>query len=360
MFEVAQYAPLLHTRQSEMRGFRELPESTKDLLFPTFVLRPWPRARTIQLALDHILAATNGRPFGLDFEHEFPAADANNPAQVEFDEIRSPQGSFARYFQLAQSTDGAVPILQLNGPAPDIPTQVGRVNEIGRGGFARLTLTTAQYAGEIAGALGGVEPNDFAILIDVGWSPADILTQANWAVSLAQVFFDASPERPIVICGSSFPSMFSNIDRRANFPISERLLFNEVRSHLNANLIYGDWASGRPPTYDDSIKRTVARIDLALADYWSVFRAERLDDEDDQIVRESYSQIAERVIASVEWDAVPQIWARYMVECTAEDIGPRIRSQVVSAAVRMNQHLHTQAHFGTPELIGQTDDPYTD
>lgn len=363
MFEVAQYAPLLHTRQSEVRALRELPDSTKDLMLPLFVLRPWPRAKSIDLAFEKMVEATGGRLFGVDLENEYPQADPEKQAQVEFDELRSPNAAFSAYYDRLSEIDGAIPVLQLTGDLGELGEQITRINQIGRGGFARIREDDSTAVPQILNAIADLPAHDFTIFIDAGWA-RDVLQQGNWALSIAQQFFDQEPERPIVICGSSFPMAFSKMGASAEFEINERLLFTQVRNNLNANLIYGDWASTRPPSYDDSIKRTVARLDVAQLSEWPIFRARKVfkenEDGDEEEVWETYQEVADRLISSAYWDEVPTIWGRYALECTADDLPTSIKSPQTAAAVRINIHLHVQSHSSTPELLNETDDPYED
>lgn len=363
MFEVAQYAPLIHTRISEVRGLRELPDSTKDLILPFFVLRPWPRAKTLQVAFDRMVAATGGRRFAIDFEREFPEADPENQAQVEFDEFRNPHNAFENYYEKIAQIDGAIPVLQVSDDLADLALQVERIQALERGGFARITRKNFQHIEHVATAIANMPANQFSIFIDAGWQ-RDILQQSAWVLAMAQHYFDQNPERAIVVCGSSFPMDFAKVDGSSAFSINERLLFTQVRSSLNANLVYGDWASTRPPIYDDAIRRTVPRVDIAQLTEWPVYRAQKVEklDENDEpsMVWENYQEVAERLIDGQYWSNVPPIWGRYTIECTANDLPNSIKSPMVAAAVRVNLHLHVQAHFNTPELLAHTDDPYVD
>lgn len=363
MFEAATYSPLLHTRQSELRGLKELPESTKDLLFPIFVLRPWPRAKSIAMAFDKVLDAMGGRPFGLDFEVEYPAANPNKVAELEFDELRSPDICFNAYYEKIAEVEGAVPVLRLTESVECLERQIERIVEIGRGGFVRIRRSDLHFVPSIVDAISDLPSDEFSIFIDAEWS-RDVLVQSNWVLAVAQTFFDQDPERAIVVCGSSFPDTFEKMGSSKEFSINERLLFDLVRMNLNAKLIYGDWASTRPPSYDNQIKRTVPRIDVAQVSEWPIFRSQKIDREDEDGEefegRETYKEVTDRLISSTYWDNVPEVWGRYALQCTSDDLSSSIKSPQTAAAVRINLHMHVQAHFGTPELINATDDPYLD
>jgi hypothetical protein len=363
MFEAATYSPLLHTRQSEVRGLRELPDSTKDLLFPVFVLRPWPRAKSIEMAFEKILEAMGGRPFGLDLESDFPTADQSKPAEVEFDELRSPDICFSAYFEKVAQIEGAVPVLRLTDDIECLKRQIDRMAEISRGGFVRIRQSDLHFVPTVLEAIADIPANDFSIFIDAEWRQ-DVLLQSNWVLIAAQTFFDQEPERAIIICGSSFPNSFDKMGLSKEFAINERLLFDIIRMNLNAKLIYGDWASTRPPSYDNQIKRTVPRIDIAQSSHWPVFRSQKIiredDDGDDYNDRETYKEVVDRLISSPYWDDVPEIWGRYALLCTSEDLSTSIKSPQTAAAVGVNLHMHVQAHYSTPQLLNATDDPYFD
>lgn len=360
MFEVARYVPVLHARLAEQRAYRELPSGTKDLIFPLFVARPWPNANSLSTMWDRIQDAVAGRRFGLDLDITRRGRENDKPAQREFDALFEIENAFENYYEAIAAIDGAVPVLRSHGNQfLDVDAQLARIQAIGRGGFVRIQRGRQVELQPLYDRLGSNETAEIAVVVDVGWG-RDILQAQDWALQIATAVFEAHPEREIVICGGSFPSTFQEVQDVHDFQIFERTLFTEIRQRLNANLFYGDWGSTRPPSLDNTIMKSVPRIDLPQTGNWRVFRSEKYDPDDANSERETYPQVAVRTIEDLDWENVPQLWGSYIVECTAHGLSNSIRNAAVAAAARVNIHLHVQAHFDRPELMGVTDEPYED
>jgi hypothetical protein len=172
-----------------------------------------------------------------------------------------------------------------------------------------------------------------------------------WASKIVGQITDIAPDAEIVICGSSFPDSFTQIGRRGEVFVKERSLFaNLARLHNAATLVYGDWGSTRPPT-DPQPMKNVPRIDLPTRTEWIFFRS--ADDED-------YADIADRMIADKDWPEDLSIWGTYSISCTALGLPGAIRSPGTAAAVRINIHLHRQAHFGVSGEVVDGEEPYSD
>jgi T4 beta protein len=360
MFEVARYVPILHARAAEQKAYRELPAPTKDLIFPVFVARPWPNAHQLSTLWERLQEGVAGRRFGVDLDYTRRNKASDRPAQGQFDDLFNPADGFEAYYATIQEIDGSVPVLRSeNGEFLDIEQQCARVQEIGRGGFFRIQRQRPASHAAFLNLLDNPIAQGIAVIVDLGWG-RDLLLQEAWATEIIGTITNVDPDREIVVCGSSFPDSFQGVPDKADFSILERTAFGDIRGQLNANLFYGDWGSTRPPAVDSSAMRNIPRIDLSLSTLWRCFRSEKIDDEDPESERESYVDIAKRVVTDPAWPNAPKLWGTYAIETTAQDLPGAIRSPGSAAAARINVHLHLQAHHDTPELISQTDEPYTD
>lgn len=360
MFEVARYVPILHSRAAEQKAYRELPSPTKDLIFPVFVARPWPNASQLSTLWDRLQECVAGRRFGVDLDHTRRNKESDRPAQQQFDELFDPAGAFDAYYEAIREIDGAVPVLRSEGGEfVSLGEQCAKVRDIGRGGFFRIHRQRPANHAPFLAQLGDPMTAGIAVIVDLGWG-RDLLLQEAWATEVISSITDIDPEREIVICGSSFPDSFQGVADKRDFSILERTAFSDIRAQLNANLFYGDWGSTRPPSIDNSVMRNIPRIDLPLSALWRCFRSEKLEDDDLEGDRETYSAIAERAVTDPAWPTVPKLWGTYVIESTAQDLPGSIRSAGTAAAARINVHLHLQAHYDTPELADQTDEPFQD
>jgi hypothetical protein len=315
---------------------------------PVIRIRPWLNSKSLSKAFDVIQDAFGDRAFGLDLDH-FKNDPANlKPAYQEFADLFDEAGGFYNYYACVAEKQNRIPVLRRSGGGtPFLGEQLDACAQLERGVIVRISPNQPGDYLDIAAACVAEELENVVFIIDCGWR-IDVLSQAAICTGLVNNILDISEEIEVVVAGSSFPDAFAGMGPRASFPIGERLLFQNVRQNINrGRLVYGDWGSTRPPT--DPVPMTnVPRIDTASSTSWPAWRSED---------GESYADVAERVVADPLWTGNTDLWGYYMIESTAEGLDPAIKAPAMAAAVRVNLHMQTQAHFDNPNNLSLGDEP---
>jgi hypothetical protein len=354
MLENIAYCPVLHTRLAEIKALLQLPAATKDRLFPLFVARPWQNAKELGRTWEKIEEAFGPRRFALDLDRSRYGSGSDKPAVIEFATLFDGTDGFANYYGMVAASPRAIPVLRIVGAeAPSLDRQAEHIEALDRGVVCRFEFGTGTAALPLVDQVLARFP-DLSIFVDTGWT-RDLLAREQWASQVIQRVTDVHPETEIVVTGSSFPDSFSDVAARAVCDLRERTLFsNLVRRHNAATLFYGDWGSTRP-TPDPAPMKIIPRIDLPKRDNWIFFRQDK-----SRFTKESYADIATRMLTDPSWPDGLNIWGTYVIECTAENVPGGIRNPAVAAAARINIHLHEQAFFGYNDVISDGDEPYTD
>jgi len=350
----AVYSPFLFSRIAEIKALRELPEATKDSLFPIISCRPWPNANQLELLWQKIDEALGDRRFGLDLDVLKFQSESTKDAANQFDLLFDPSNGYENYYSLINDITPAVPILRLNAEGLDqFDRQLRHIEALQKGGILRINRETVQDPIALIDIVSDYLNDNFLVLLDAGWSN-DLISKQAWFAPIIEKITDYSPENEIVVSGSSFPDSFTKVGTRGYLPVNERVLYeNLVRKHNAAQLIYGDWGSTRTPAIEAIPMTNVPRIDLAQNRNWLCFRAENSS-------TENYFQIAGRAINDSEFPDDLDIWGIYMINCTAEESPVCIRSPSTAAAVRINLHMFHQAHYGSANPVGEIDEEYDD
>jgi hypothetical protein len=172
-----------------------------------------------------------------------------------------------------------------------------------------------------------------------------------WASAILTALAENEDEQEVVVAGSSFPESFRS-KARDELRAEERVVFDSLRRrHNSIVLTYGDWGSTRSPKDPTPMGSIPPRIDLPKSREWIAFRRDG---------SETYRQIATRVKNDIAWPKDLNIWGTYQISATAEGVPDSIKGQTAAAAVRVNIHLHEQAHFGAPGSFSDTDEPFVD
>ena len=349
MLQGLSYVPLLHLRLAEMRALQELPDLTKRLLLPVIKMRPWLNSASLTRAFDRVTDSLGDGRFGLDLDET--KLDRSNPRvpYVEFSRLFDENDGFSIYYETVESISTAVPVMRKLGSRFHlINRQLEHINNIGRGCFVRIDTRNPENYLRVARLVNQSAAENFVFIFDCGWRE-DVLSQSAICIGLINNLLDENPNFEVIVAGSSFPNSFAGRGDRFSIQIGERLLFQEVRRHVNrGDVYYGDWGSTRPPS-DPVPMVNVPRIDLATSTSWNCWRSNG----------ESYEEVAQRIVDDELWNGNLDLWGEYMIQCTADGLDPAIRSPATAAAVRINLHLNIQANFDSPngsslndELVG--------
>lgn len=349
MLQGIDYCPILHARIAEMKALAPLSAAAKDLVFPLIVARPWPNAKHLERTWDKIAEAFGERRFALDLDRTRRGRESTRPAAAEFDLLFDESDGHRRYYELVESLPAAIPVLRSGyGRIDDLEAQLEHVHRIDRKLVLRLEQESTQNPIAVAEAVLAAFP-ETVLFVDLNWAP-DLIGRLVWASQILRRVAELAPDTEIVVCGSSFPESFTNIVRRGEVEIAERVVYGElVRRHNELTLTYGDWASTRPPR-ESTPMNPVPRIDLPLQGKWVCFRSDA----------ETYAEIASRLMLDSEWPDDLNIWGTYTIECTATDQPGAIKSPATATAVRVNIHMHRQIFFGQGEAVSDGEEPFTD
>ncbi|GAA4821710.1 hypothetical protein GCM10023232_18740 [Sphingosinicella ginsenosidimutans] len=342
------YVPILRARIAEVEAFRQLSAEAKELVFPIFLLRPWPNANHLSLAVDRIVEAAAGHPFGLGLDREKYLAGSPKPAQAEFDELFSDHQGYRAYFDFIEEIPGAVPVLQATTNADQLLLQLGRAEELDRGLIVHQQRGTMIPITQSVISLPPL-PHDTIFVVDAAWS-RDALQMQAWALPVAQNVVAQLPDAEIVVASSSFPDSFGHIIGDMEEQAFEGQIYGSVRLNLqSANLTLGDWGSTRPSQSGGGGK-IPSRIDIPRPNSWQIFRA---DPDGDY----GFLEVAQEATTHPCFAAVPDCWGKLQVGAT-DGNGAGITGVKMNTSCRINMHMTIKS--GASHGIEQDEQPYQD
>ena len=351
-FQAYRYFPSFFLRNAELRALEELPEHEKDLILPTFFLRPWATSRTLEQAIDRIEKAFGNRKFILDLDRFYVARHMERPAVSDYIRLREPQ-NFQEWLAFVELFPKAIPAIRTVGLSQEqLRRQIETASVSERGFAVRLDREAGVNVGQIANISEEIEHANFVFSVDPGWSN-DLLNHTTWASSAVASLGRVKPEAPVIVSGSSFPDTFEYAEPIGQRQLKERTLFSDV-SRLNNNVtcLYGDWASVRPPAEESVPMTPVPRIDLSQRQAWTSFRY--------RTAQGGYRKAAEEAMGSRHWDDSLHVWGTYLIRATAYGDAEEITYAGLATAARVNMHLHVQANFDDPLGYIDTEDEFTD
>ena len=349
MLEGRSYVPLLHLRLAETRALRELPDATKNLIFPVIRLRPWLTSKSFARSFEVVQEAFGDRRYGADLDSSPHLPSNDTTAYREFRSLFDTRDGYAQYYEVLEAHANAVPVLRLSQDRPDATeAQLQHVRHLDRGLIIRVQVEHAFDVADTVRKCVAADVTNRAFVLDCGWVQKDLLGRAAQCAALAQSIVAEDADAEIVIAGGSFPDSFAKKGDTFTIAAQERPLFNEVRRQLNAGrIVFGDWASTRPPT--EPIPMTnVPRIDTAHRSEWASWRSAD---------GESYTDVAARARRDEALDGDPDLWGEYMIVSTARGADTAIKSPTMAAAVRINLHMAIQANYDNPRGVVVEDEP---
>ena len=361
------YFPAFTIRESEIKGFERLAGPTKDHMFPIVSLQAWPRAKNglpsqVQRSVDKLAEASGGRPLALDLAA--PRADLASPAGVlgrgEMEALHDVSDGCRNWAEFIADT-AHIPVFQWVSDASQATLQFDRLISLGRSIVFRFRrsqnwnlpqlqlLPKAKFAGHsILVVLDSEQISRSADLTVIG----NGVQQA--ALSIAQHLDQASLS--FVVIGSSFPAEFASIHPEyAEMPIRERQLhamLNPSPPLLQAgiDLRYGDYAGVFADEKPTAFKGR-PRVDLACPTQWIYHRRPET---------EGYGSAAQLVVGSSHWDEALMCWGAQEIRRAAAGNLQGLGSGTPWTAIRINMHLHQQAHFESGAAGGPQEEEWQD
>lgn len=346
------YFPALTTREAECKALSRLAGPTKDLLFPVVRLQAWPRKRAdfdsyASRSIHELREAFGDRPLALDLA--LPRTDLDSAIKAagaaEIAALHDSANGYAAWTTLVSNTP-FTPVFQWCDDAANAALQWEALSALGRGVVLRFHRSQAWNAsGFNALSQSSFVGADILAVFDCGQIDRnEDLTQLGSAIQpqiLARAAALAGANATFVLVGSSFPSEFSSIHPEySKLEIKERRLYSMLQpsqSVLNAGiqLLYGDHASvfadARPPAF-----RGAPRVDYPSKWTWAYHR--RKEDN-------GYHIAAQMIMQEDEWDDALFCWGTQEIRRAASGNMKGLNSGTPWTAVRINNHLHQQAHF---------------
>lgn len=346
MLAAINYVPLLRTKPAEVTAFHTLSGVEKAATFPLFLSKPWQNANHFQKTIDKVKGAVGTIPFAFGIDREFRGGAAKQPAQSEFDALFDATQGFAAYYECLEGIGNAVPIFVGGGNADQVLMQLGQADTLGRGLIVRFTREEITPILNLAGSIPPL-PHDTVFVVDAGWH-RDILQLQQWSIATVQRVLAALPDAEIVVMASSFPDSFSSIVGHGEVTLHEPSVYSVVRASFNeARMIYGDWATTRPPQSGGG-GTIPPRIDIPMIGSCNVFRAD-LD------MSETYADMASLAASHECFETVPNCYGRTLIESTHDGAG--ITGTQRATEARINIHM---AKHSAPGIAVGTEEDYVD
>ncbi len=342
------YVPLLKTKIAELEAYRNLSSQTKELIFPIFLLRPWPNANHLSLAITKIKDAVAGHSFGLGLDDERYRATSGKPAQSEFDALFSGDAGYRNFYEFLRDIDDAVPVLRPTRDANELLLQLGNAENLDRG---LVVYQNRQSLIPISDSIAAAPPliHDTIFVVDAGWS-RDLPQMQAWAHPIVQRIVDAVPDAEIVVMSSSFPDSFAHIVGNSEEVAHEHGVFSAVRQQVqSADLTFGDWASTRM-SQNGGGGSIPSRIDIPRSNSWQIFREDPNNDL-------GFLNVANAVQSHECFISTPHCWGRMQVAAT-DGNGSGITGTKANTSARINMHMTIQS--GATNTIDTDERPYED
>jgi hypothetical protein len=289
-------------------------------------------------AIDRIKEAIGDRYFGLDLD----ASRRNHratPAYEEFERLFDSQDGWRNYYEFVAAVPFAVPVLRA-GVDMQLGPQLAQVEGIDRGLFVRVDVQQPFSVEAVARACVERRLENVVFVLDCGWRDHLLPFEAA-CVGLIRTISDVSPNFEFVVGGGDFPAQgFDTRGDHFQIPGEERQIVDGVRRVLNdVEIIFGDWASTRPPPTDSQIRRSRPRLDMPTRAGWECWRS--------QTSAGTYADLAADVARDRRLGNMSDLWGEQLIIATKDGGEPAIKSPATAAAVRINLHMVTQAHFDT-------------
>lgn len=337
------YVPTLGVKVSEMNALEKLPNATKDLIQPLFLLAPWVSSKNLDSAIKRIEKAFEERPFFLDIDRYYWPGNNLSPAKQEWIKLLSPKNNYANWISFFRELPNANPCVQIHDV--DISGLEQQTNELlaldrsiaFRFELARLPVNFDQIVEMIT----RLETANHVIMVDGGWTKNDLDTRLKLMNIVTQKLRDINPDIPIVVSYTTMPESYTDVQGTKFTPFNNREVVEEIRQISNRpNIIYGDWGSTRPRSEgDDERRRASPRIDIATPRGW--FSARNSKEHWD------YPDAASTILNSSEWKQIGHepIWGIERIKQTAESQKWGIHTPQQNVTARINIHLHIQALY---------------
>lgn len=329
-------------------------------MFPLIRLLPMPNAGQLARSLERIEAAFDARPVALDLARPRPTPKPRGvAANQELARLHDPAGGFAAYASFIQPHGTITPTLQWTDDPILLAQEVEALADLGRGLVVRLRRTAGWNAAQLT-HLRTINLNGVPVLVVLDHEQIGHTTDLTMAalalqnIALAARDALAGANLTFAMAASSFPCEFASIDpRTAVLPIKERSLHVLVNGSAplksaGISIIYGDHVSvycdDRPEAF-----RGAPRVDFAGPASWTYHRR-----------HEGFVAAAQAVAAEKVFDPALVCWGAQEIRRAASGDDKGLGSAGAWTTVRINTHMHQQAHYDDGSAAGAIEEAWTD
>lgn len=348
MIEIKDYFPAITIREGECKAVAELAGATRDKIFPIVKVQAWPRAKAdegdpIERSLSKFGRAFGDRPFAIDLAA--PRTDLETEWALQgrrlLGSLHDPATGFIQWRRLVASDPRYVPTLQWCDDAAVLHLQASEMESLGRGVVLRLRRSNHW---DLIGLslVGQVLTGNILVILDFGQlsSREDLTLVGLDGQNALNAARSLLPRANLTFCmiGSSFPSAFAVIDEEHAFiEMAERTLHGMLATspqirQAGIELHYGDYASVFAGDRDPAF-RGAPRVDYPLPRGWIYHRC-----------KEGFDVAVARVRNDHRWNEELLCWGAQRIRTAAGGNMSGLNAATPWAAVRINIHLHLQAH----------------
>jgi Beta protein len=334
-FEDYQYFPTLRTRQSEMRGLKELDANRKSKIIPLLTLGRWPKATDFERAAEKSADVMIGQPYFLDL-----TTDINHLGEQQ-KILRDSSGGFKAWRDFVSKYDQAIPVVQLNSDAK--VKDVFRQARLFEQSSARLAFRIKNFSSDTPLVVNTISALDdvsnVIVFIDCQYIRDSFAAYVTAVVVTINQLRNEFPDLMIVVLSTSFPSSVLSYLRVTQTNGSIEILERQLHDRIGGNSVaaYGDHASIHSVVYDDmAIMRWSARIDYPQNFQW--FFERRAKDQ----TPSGFVSAAKSIIEIDPDIGTRDIWGEQMIIDAASSGIPYGAAPSSWIAVRVNIHLSRQ------------------
>jgi hypothetical protein len=298
-----------------------------------------------------------GRPYILDLDRDYQRGESDSDAAQEFASLKDETDAYSNWTNFIADYPNATPAIQhARLREHGIVRQIRRVQEEGRTFCVRIELERfPRNLDAIVSALEAVGTADFFFVLEGGLQSNVLDVAARMSGLISGALAAVSANVPIVISATSMRKSFSDIETTKIDAFRNRELVRQIaRQHNDRTIVYGDWGSTRPRTYERG-STPLPRIDYPLKDAWMFARSKGNG--------WGFKEAAEEVVKSPEWEeCYPMgIWGEEMILGASRENALAVNSVQKNIAARVNIHLHKQAFYDAQDYRQlDLDEPWTD
>ncbi|WP_229008090.1 beta family protein [Methylophilus sp. Leaf408] len=343
-FQERQYYPALRTRPSEIEGYSELKQSTKDSLIPIFTIGAWPKMDGLSESISKLKSAVDERPCIVDLTRE------NAYQNDELTKLLNPSGNFNAWCDFIQSQNNFIPTIQMVQEAKQ--SQIIRQTRFLEGiGLNRVAFRITDYVNDTSKVINAISamdsPENALVIIDAGYIRETMAASIAACVSAINDIREEIPEAIISIISTSYPSTVTqflevNSDRKSGvINILERELLQAIGVDA---AIYGDHGSIHSKVYLAKGGKYTPQIEYPLYDAWAIERRPGLDGD-------GYIETAKALVERYPEILDEDYWgSKKIIEVSqGNNNGMKVRSKWI--ATRVNIHIEKQLELSLTDTL---------